>query len=188
MERDAGVADRKRDPRNHDPSAVAGSDRGEGVERGVVLVVGSQQLVAGLEVERTQDGIDPGRGVGNEGEPVGIGAEERRHPFPCGIEQPRELPRQEADWLRLHPVSQDTLEFQHLHRAGAVRAVVQERDGRIQAPAEVGLHPDMMRRRTDRRWPDRRRRCPAPMAPDAFGSKATKPRPRRPPAPLAAQR
>ena len=69
--------------RDDDLRAVAGGDRAQRVERGVVLVVVGQQLVAGLEAERLEHGVDAGRRVRHEGQAVGVGAQEARRPPPA---------------------------------------------------------------------------------------------------------
>lgn len=74
MERVVRVSDRKRDPGDHDPGAIARRHHAQRIDRGVVLVGGREQLVSGLEAERLQDRVDARRGVGHESEPVGIGA------------------------------------------------------------------------------------------------------------------
>ncbi len=60
------------------------------------------------------------------------------------VEQRRQLVVQEADGLGLHPVAQGLLDGEDRFRTGAVRAVVQEGDGRVEPPAEVGPHVAIM--------------------------------------------
>ena len=56
------------------------------------------------------------------------------------VEMPLQLTVQELDRSALHPVPPLALDGQDRLRTGAERAVVQERDVGIQAPAEVGAH------------------------------------------------
>ena len=62
------------------------------VDRRVVLVVGGQQLVARLEPQRRQDGVDAGGRVRDEGEAVRVGAEEGARPVRAASSCPSSSP------------------------------------------------------------------------------------------------
>ena len=83
-----GPGDREGDPRDDDRRPVPRGHDAHRVDRRVVLVVVGQQLVARLEAQRLQHGVDAGRGVRHEGEALGIRPEEApdRHaaPRPAG--------------------------------------------------------------------------------------------------------
>ena len=60
------IPDRERHPDDDDGRPVSLRGRPEGVERGVVLVVAGEELVAGAEAPRRQDRGHAGGGVGDE--------------------------------------------------------------------------------------------------------------------------
>ena len=113
------------------------------VDRRVVLVIVGQQLIAGLEPERLEHGVDPGRRVGDERESLGIRAEEPPDRAARVVEQPGQVVGQELDRLRLQPIAPGSLDLEDRCGARPVRAVVQERDRGIESPAEVALHSGM---------------------------------------------
>ena len=51
-----------------------------------------------------------------------------------------ELPAEEPDRLGLEPIAEGRLDREHLARARPERAVVEERDPRIEGPARTGIH------------------------------------------------
>ena len=120
------------------PSRVATAARALSVALYSWSVV--SELVAGLEPERAQDRVDPGRRVRDKRHAIRIGAEKGAHPTPRGIEELREVPRQEPNRFGLHPIPKGLLVLEHRHRARPVRTVVQVGNARIQAPADVDLH------------------------------------------------
>ena len=134
LERLRGVADRERDPDDDDARAVACRGGPQRVERRVVLVVAGQELVAGLEPQRGEDGRDAGRRVGHERDAVGIRLEEHRDPLPRLVEVPLELAAEEPDGLRLHALAPHALGLEHRVRAGAERAVVEVGDVAFEEP------------------------------------------------------
>jgi hypothetical protein len=89
-----------------DAGARALRDEIEHIAAGVVLVVGDEEFVAGLEWERAQDGVHAGRGVGDERETVGVGRDECRDPVPSFIEEGAVLPYEEVDGFGFEPGSQ----------------------------------------------------------------------------------
>ena len=127
--------DRERDPGDDDPGAVALGDVAQDVDRGVVLVVVGQELVAGLEVERADDGVHRAGRVGDEGEVVRVGADERAEVARAVAQEARQVAGEELDRLRLHPVAPAVLRLQHRARARPERAVVQEGDRGVQRPS-----------------------------------------------------
>ena len=143
LERLGRPADRERDPRDDDPGPVPLRDRAQRVDRGVVLVVVGQQLVARLEPQRPEDRVDPGRGIRHEREAVRVRVEERADRRPRRIEQPRQVAAQEAHGLGLEAVAQPALDGEDRLGAGPVRPVVEERDRGVEPPAEVGPHTGM---------------------------------------------
>ena len=130
----ARAADREWHAGYDDPRPVAPGRPPERVQRRVVLVVGGQQLGAGREAERTEDGVHAGRRVRDEDQVVRVGTDERRQRRARLVEQPLELAGQEADRLRLQPVAPALLRLEDGPRAGSERAVVEERDRRVEQP------------------------------------------------------
>ena len=128
------LLDRERDAHDRERRPVALGGRAHRVERRVVLVVAGQQLVAGLEPERRQDGRDARRRVGHEHDPLGVAVEEPGDLEPHLVEVALELPVEEPDRLPLHPVPPDALRLEDGRRAGAERAVVEERDVGLEDP------------------------------------------------------
>ncbi len=137
---DVRTRDREGDRRHDHPRAVAGRHGAHRVDRRVVLVIVGQELVARLEAERLEDGVVAGRGIGHEGEALGIRAEEPADRRPRVVEQPGQVARQEPDRFRFEPLAERRLEREDRFRAGPERAVVEERDARVESPAEVGPH------------------------------------------------
>ena len=71
------VVDRERDLDDDDPRAVPVRGGPQRVQRGVVLVVGGEQLVAGLEPERREHGRHAVVALGTKTMPSGVRVEER---------------------------------------------------------------------------------------------------------------
>jgi hypothetical protein len=116
------------------------------VQDGVVLVVGREDLVAGVETERADDRVDGAGGIRHEGEVVGIGADECAEGLAGRHQRVVELTREESDGLRLHPRPQLRLDIEDVSRARSERPVVEERHPRIQLPVtrEGRRHRRMM--------------------------------------------
>ena len=121
--------------RGHDdPRPVAVGDGAQRVEGRVVLVVGRQQLVAGLEARAScSTALTPVVAFGTKARPSGIGAEERPDRLAGRVEQPRQLAVEERDGLRSSRSRSSRWTARTGCRAGAERAVVEERDGRVEA-------------------------------------------------------
>ena len=92
---------RERQPRDDDARAVARGHVAGDVQDRVVLVVGRQDLVARLEPQRAQNGVDAAGRVRDQGEVVRVGAEERPERPPDLGEEAVELAREELDRLGL---------------------------------------------------------------------------------------
>ncbi len=105
-------------------------------------MIGGEQLVAALEVERAQHGIEAGGGIRHEGQVVRIGAHERSKLASRRVQGRLEVMGEEEDRLGLHPFAPRLLGGEHRARSGTVRAVVEEGDGRVQGPVpcELGGH------------------------------------------------
>lgn len=124
--------------------ARAGGRRG-GLHRvacGVVLVVEHHDLVAWLESKAPGDDVDGGRGVVDEGEVVGIGAEEPRQLGAGRVQRRLEVAGEERHRLTLHPVAPRLLRREHRPRRRAERPVVEERHRGVEGPVtgELGWH------------------------------------------------
>ena len=126
--------ERKRDAHHHDPRARAASRVAERVVRGVVLVIGHDELVASREVERAQDRIDSRSRVGDESQVVRVGAHEPAQLGPRRIHPPLPVAGHEVDGLPLELGPQLLLRFQDRLRAGTERAVVEEGHGGVERP------------------------------------------------------
>jgi hypothetical protein len=126
--------------RNDDPGAMAASDLGERVEHRVVLVVGGQDLVADVEGQRLDDGVDAAGRVGQPGQVGWLRAEQLGQRLARAVEPLLELVVEEAHRLALHPRAQLGLRLEHHPRRGTERTVVEERDLWIECPvaAKVG--------------------------------------------------
>jgi hypothetical protein len=153
--------DRKGHSRHDDPSAGAIGDEVERVPHRVVRVVGRQQLVAGREPERAQDGVDPGGRVRHEDEILRIGAEEGRELRARLIEQASEIAHEELHRLSLDAIAPALLLGEDFSRAGAERAVVQKGERGIETPeapaARRSRHTrNVTHRPTPGRHPERR--------------------------------
>src|SRR6185503_9112222 len=98
---------------------------------------------AGLEAKGLNDGVDPGGRVRDERQALGVCAEDPGHGRARAVEQARQVAAQEPYRLVLETVAQRPLDGQDRLRARPVRAVVEERDGRIEPPAEAGPHNGM---------------------------------------------
>ena len=129
-----------------DPGAVALGDVAQDVDRGVVLVVVGQQLVAGLEAERAEDRVDGAGRIRDEREVVRVGPDEGPEVAPSRGQQAGQVAGEELDGLRLHPVATPALGLEDGPRARPERAVVQERDRGVEGPrgGVLGRHRQMM--------------------------------------------
>ena len=138
--------DRERDLGDHDAGPVALGDMAQDVDRGVVLVVVGQELVAGRKPERAEDGVDGAGRVGDEGEVVRVSADERAEVAPGTGQETRQVAGKELDRLRLEPVAERPLDLEHRTRARPERSVVQERDRGVESPGGgvLGRHRQMM--------------------------------------------
>ena len=98
--------DRERDPGDDDAGAVALGDVAQDVDRRVVLVVVGQELVAGLEPERADDGVD-GAGRVRRRTPGRPGRRRRTRRASAARlgEEARQVAGEELDRLRLEPVA-----------------------------------------------------------------------------------
>jgi hypothetical protein len=128
------AAEREGHAGDHHAGAGPARDRVECVDAGVVAMVGGEQLVARVELERAEHGVHPGGGVVHEGQVVRIGAEEGGEAGPCIVEQRLERPDQEVDGVPLHPGPELGLQREHLPRAGPERSVVEEGDLGVERP------------------------------------------------------
>ena len=140
----AGRRHREGELGDDDRRACALRDEADRVRAGVVAVIGDEQLVPCFELHRAQDGVDAGRRVGDEGEPLGLRADEARELLARGIDSLLELAMEEEHGFALHPRAQLGLLREHLARRRAERAVVQEAHVGVEVPvraegAEVGL-------------------------------------------------
>ena len=97
-------------------------------------MVGREQLVAGGEPEAPEDRVDPGGRVRDEREVLGIGADEVTQNCSSLGEIALEVAAEELDGLCLHAVLPRALGREDDARTGAVRAVVEEVDRRIERP------------------------------------------------------
>ena len=129
-----GRVDREGDVDGDDLRAVERADEVEGVARGVVFVRGDEELVVLVEVERAEDGVDAGGGVGDEGEVVGRSAEEVGQHGAGGVEARLDLVREKTHRLALHLLAQRGLHRQDRARRRAEGTVIEERDGRVEEP------------------------------------------------------
>src|SRR5437773_5810630 len=152
--------DGERDPRDDDAGARPAGDEVEGVPAGVVGVVGREQLVAGPEGERAQHGVDTARGVDDEGEVIGVGADEGRQRPARGVEAIVQLAREKAHGLGFHLGPERRLMAEDLGRARAERAVVQEDHPALERPElravlsdHLGISGNPQRRATSTAWP-----------------------------------
>ena len=115
---------REGERRDDERRAVACGGRLEGRDRGVVLVVVGQQLVARREPQRPEDRVHRGRRVRDERQPVGIGAQERPEDAADVVERSFELAIQEAHGRALQAVAPAPLHLEHLARRRAERAMI----------------------------------------------------------------
>ena len=97
-------------------------------------MVGRQELVARLEGERAEDGVHARRGIRDEREVVGVGADEGGQLRAGAIEQPLQLPAEEPHRLALHPLAKPLLRLDDGARAGAERPVVEEGHAGVEGP------------------------------------------------------
>ena len=134
--------ERERNLRHDHAGAAARRHVVKRVAHGVVLMVGGQQLVARLEAQRAQHRIDPGGGVGDERQVIGPGTDEGTQRGSGRVQRRLEPLDHEANGLVLQLEPPRGLSLQHHARGGAVRAVVQEVDARIERPVAgvLGRH------------------------------------------------
>ena len=109
-------------------------DEADGVETGVVVMVRREDLVTGLEVERAQDRVHAGGGVGNQRQIVGIGMEDPAEAPADDVEMRFELVGKELDRIPFHPRAPLRLGMKHRPRRRSERAVVEEIDIRVERP------------------------------------------------------
>ena len=128
-----GPGDGPRHRRHHDFRAAPFLPA-QRVPAGVVGVVGGEQLVARLELERADHGVHAAGRVRNEREIVRICPDEPRQISPGFVEQALEITCQELQRLPLHARAQLRLRLEHRLRAGSERAVVEEVDARVERP------------------------------------------------------
>ena len=128
----------------HDPHAVALGEGPRGEAHGVVGRVGEHELVALPPVERVQHRGDARGGVRHEHEVLALRAQGRAERAPRMAEQLRRAAAEEFHRVALHLQLPMLLRLEHLARTGAERAVVEEREGRVQQeelahPRSVGV-------------------------------------------------
>src|SRR5215813_5377377 len=126
--------DGERDGHDLHPGARAPRHKVEGVAAGAVDVVRGEELIALLEGERAQHGVDAARGVADEGEVVGVAAHEGGEGLAGLVEAAVQLAAKEAHGLRFQLRAESGLDVEHLPGTGAVGAVVQEGDVALQRP------------------------------------------------------
>jgi hypothetical protein len=145
---------RERQPRDDDARAVARGHMSGDVQDRVVLVVGGEDLVAGLEPERPQDRVHAAGGVRDQPEVIGVRPDERADRRPDLGERPVELSGQELDRLALEPVAPRPLSVEDRRRTCAIRPVVEKCDLRVEAPVagKGRRHARMMAGRLADRW------------------------------------
>jgi len=129
--REAGAIEGQGDGHATVGGAARRADALPGRVAGAVLVVRGQYLVAGLQVERAGDDVDGGGRVRHPGDVGRVGADQRAR-----------APPEELDPVALHLEPLRVLCGQHLARAGAVGAVVEEGDGRV-AQEQVAHRPSL---------------------------------------------
>ena len=112
------------------PAALADVTHGL-AHRAVALTV-DQDLVAGLEIERTQHGIDRRGRVFHEDQVGGIGANEARQVASRIAQRIGQHVAQEMVGICLHPLAPALGGVEHLNRGGAKRAVVDEVNPRFE--------------------------------------------------------
>ena len=156
----AAGRDRERDRRDHDraPSRAATA------RIALIVALYSWSLVSssspGSKRSDCRTVLTPVVALGTKARPVGIRAEEAPTAARASSSSPGRSSVRNCDRLGLEPVAPGPLDGEDRFRAGAVRAVVEERDRRVEPPAEVGVHAGSPRRRGSSRpsGDDRRRR------------------------------
>ena len=147
VERLAGARDREGDRRDDHPRPVARGDRPHRVDGRVVLVVVGQQLVARLEAQRLEHGVDAGRGVRDERQALRVGAEEPPDRVARLVQQPRQL----AVRNRTGSASSRSRSARWTARTGSGHAPnepwLRNVTAGIEPPAEVVPHSAIDRRR-----------------------------------------
>ena len=118
---------------DHASAGAAGLVAGDVLHRIVGLVV-DQDLVAGLELDRAENGLGAGGRVVDEDDVVGLGAEifrelgsSRAHPL-------GQLAREEIADGALHVLADDVLGGEHRLRRRAVAAVIQMSGAPVERP------------------------------------------------------
>ena len=128
------VVEGKGDPRQNHLCPILRRDVAEGVGAGVVGVVGRKHLVAAIEVQRAQDGVD-GRGrIGDQGQVVRIDPDEGGELGSRPVEKVLQVSRQEARRMRLELGSSALVNVEDGAHTRPEGAVVEVRDRRIQRP------------------------------------------------------
>ena len=117
-----------------DAGAGAGGDIGEVHADGVVDVIRHQDLVAGRERERAQYRIGALRGVFDEGEAIWRDAERRSDRRRRRDDRRRQNVLEEGRWLRLHAGLPSEFRILDDARHGAVAAVIEMADARLEEP------------------------------------------------------
>ena len=126
---------RERQARDDDARAIARGHVAGDVQDRVVLVVGREDLVARLRTASERStAFDAAGRVRDQGEVVRVCADERPERPANLLEAAVEVSGEELDRLRLEPVAPLALDLEDLDGARAVRAVVEERDLRIESP------------------------------------------------------
>ena len=152
------------------PCAPLAAEEGPRAIKSAVLVVGRQDLVAGLQRQGTGDSVESGGGIRHEHKVVRVGANKCGQRPAGGAHEIRKPSPQELDGLRLELVLPRLVALEHRFRARTERPVVQVGDARPQheevthARGDGVVHPDADAIRSGRVWPwsERRSRATGP--------------------------
>ena len=106
----------------------AAGDIGPGLFEGGIFVIGGQDLVAGLQIERLGDDVESLGGIDQPDDIVGPGTEEGRERDARCPHPRREVASEEGDGLALELKLEVLVGFEHRSRAGAERAMVEKDD------------------------------------------------------------
>ena len=165
-----GSADRERHPDDDDARPVARRGGPERVERGVVLVVAGEELVAGPKRRDARTVETPVVALGTNARPSGSAPRKAATSSRAIVEVALELAVQEADRLALQSVAPCPLGLQDGLRARPERPVVEEGDVRLQEPRRAiegacGHAATLAHGASRRRAVTRIRGAPAPRPP-----------------------
>ena len=138
------IGERIRKRRGPIREATLAGQKAPGPVAGAVLVIGGQHLIAGPKIKAARDDVDPGRGVDDIHQIVGIAAKISGQRLASRMHQFLIAPAEEEHRLALELALPVLVALKHGDGRGAKRAMIEKGDGRVdqemRGEGAAGIH------------------------------------------------